>query len=108
MEFLPIVVVSFSAFLSLYTCGAQEISSTASYGIEDSLKVLKTEWESIFNSKYELLSITDLQLSINDSCGKLFSDSVLGCQEILQGEGRALLVSVEDGRYYHEDFVSLR
>ncbi len=98
MAFAIVVVVSFSALLLQPASGAPNSPSTASYGVEDSLRALKTEWESVFNSKYEAYSINGLQFSINDpSCGNLLSDSLPGCQEIvLQSEGRAFLASAGD------------
>ena len=109
MAFFATLVVSFSVFLALPIDTLEDSLPTVSSGVEESLRALKMEWESIFNSNYESLSLTGLQLSTtNNSCGKFFVGSPAGCQEIgLQGEGRALLVSAEDGRYYHEDLVSI-
>ena len=96
------LLLSLCALLTVPTPGARNIPSVDRQRIEEYLSTLKREWKSTFESNYELFPHTD----INDFCGNFALDSLPGCQEIsLQGTGRVVLYSAEDGRYYREDMV---
>ena len=97
MALLPAVAV----ILSVFAADSMEASpSAASQGVEESLRPLKMEWESIFNSQLHASSTT-----CRDE--DLFPNSTAGCWEVeFQGNSRAYVLNAEEEMYYHENEVS--